>query len=126
MVAGKELEDEGDMTVLAFHTSRDRTQHQELPQSLSAPSTQPSIHSTAPIRLPSRNTNKAAPQLRSQLIPNRGQGRTFLRTECQKAARCLGWEALTEIKQSLVILRCQSAVPPKNTKSLGDRHWKGL
>lgn len=126
MVAGKELEDGEDMSVLAFHTSRDRTWHQELPRSLSAPSTQSSLHSTALMQLPSCNTNNTALRLRSQLIPNRGQGCAFLRAVCQKAARWLDWEALTEIKQPLIILRCQSTVPPKNTKSLGDRHWRDL
>lgn len=126
MEAGKELEDGEDTTILAFHTSRDRTRHQELPWSLSAPSTQSSLHSTALMQIPSCNTNNTALRLRSQLIPDRGQGCAFLHAARQKAAHWLGWEALTEIKQSLIILHCQSTVPPKNTKSLGDRHWKDL
>lgn len=126
MVAGSGPEDEGDTTVLAFHTSRDRARHQELPRSLSSLSVQSSLHSAAPRQLPGCNTNNTALRFASQLISGRGQGRTFLHTACQEAAHWLGREALTEIKQSLIILRCQSAVPPKNTKFLGDRHWKDL
>lgn len=126
MAAGKELDDGADTSVPAFHTSRDRTWHQELPQSLSAPSTQSSLHSTALMQLLSCNRNNTAPRLGSQLIHSRGQGCAFLRSVFQKEAHCLGWEALTEIKQSLIILRCQNTVPPKNTKSLGDRHRRDL
>lgn len=126
MVAGSGLEDDGDTTVLASHPSRDRARHQELPRSLSSPSAQSSLHSAAPRQLAGCNTTSTALRFTSQLISGRGQGRTFLRAACQEAAHWLGREALTEIKQSLIILRCQSAVPPKNTKFLGDRHWKGL